>query len=152
MQNADKFYSHNLHLLYWRRWVRVKGRNRQNLTVIGWTLNQNICFQLCLNLSSCVICTLAWITDWRGNPWWMANYWLQEPFANWCICCRFVNVIWFLSTPAAPANFSNENTQLFSRTSWRTACLCFLLDTAHGAKCKHIASMVLHFCSTQLCC
>lgn len=93
-------------------WVRGKGRNRNTATLIGWRFNQNNCFQPCLNLSSYVICTLAWIPDWRGNPWWMANYWLQNSFAKRCICCGFVNVSWFLSAGAARANFSNEPSPL----------------------------------------
>lgn len=99
-------------------WARGKGRNRKTLALIGWRFNQNNCFQPRLNLSFYVICTLAWIPDLRGNPWWMANYWLQNSFAKRCICCGFVNVSWFLSAGAARANFSNEPSPLIPQLLW----------------------------------
>lgn len=147
-----KLYLLSLLLLYWRRWMRGKGRNRKNLPLIGWRLNQNNCFQPCLNLSSYVIRTLAWITDFRGNPWWMANYWLQKSSAKWCICCTFVNVNWFLGTLAALANFSNENSILSCWNSSSIACSCFARGTAHSTKHKHADYVVIHLFSMQSCC
>lgn len=140
----------SLLLPHWRKWTRGKGRNRRNLTLIGWRLNQNNCFQPCLNLSFYVIRTRAWITDFRGNPWWMVNYWLQRSSAKGYICCAFVNVIWFLGTSAAPANFSNENSVLLCWNCSSIACSCFAVGRAHNTKHKHADYVVTHLFSLKL--